>query len=161
MIVNNMDMAGVISRMRRFRYETIKAVSSGVANVSGSDVLRLKSYSSAVTQYLDWVASSPVLDLPESSPREYDMGEPEKLDMPENESLVDVMRLWDVAELEVSNSQSARNATGIISHDEKRIRDIIQKMEAFIDGYIAQVQPLDLPESAPLRPNTGAGRTGI
>ena len=161
MIVNNMDMAGVISRMRRFRFETVKAVSSGVANVSAADVTRLKSFTNAVTQYLNWVVSVPTMDLPESSPQEYDLGETDKLDMPENEALVDLMRLWDVAEFEMGNSQSARNATGIISHDEQRIRDIISKMEAFIDGYIANVQPLDLPESAPFRPNTGSGRTGI
>lgn len=161
MIVNNMDIAGVISRMRRFRYETIKAVSSGVANVSSSDVTRLKSYTGAITTYLDWMVSVPTLDLPESSPRNYDAGEPEQLDLPENESLVDVMRLYDVAEIEIGNSQSARLATGIIEHDELRLRNIIAKMEAFIDGYIATVQPLDLPESAPLRANTGGGRTGI
>ena len=161
MIVNNMDIAGVIARMRRFRYETIKAVSSGVANVSSADVERLKSYSAAITEYLDWMVSTPVLDLPESSPRDYDLGEPEQVSLPENEALVDIMRLWDVAEIEIGNSQSARNATSIISHDEVRIRNIVGKMEAFIDGYVSRVQPLDLPESAPLRPNTGVGRTGI
>ena len=161
MKVYNMDVAGVIRRARRFRYETVKAVSSALASMSEADMLRAKSYLAAVSTYLDHVVSQPQLDLPESSPFEIDLGEPDALLLPENESLVDLLMMYDALEKEIGNSQSARQSTGVISHDEKRIRALVEKMGRFLDDYVASVLPLDLPESAPLRAMTGAGRTGI
>lgn len=157
----NMDVSGVIRRLRRFRKETVKSASANLASVSDADFARAKSYLAAALQHLDWVVGTPQLDLPELSPREIDMGEPEKLDMPENESLVDLMRLYDAAEFEIGHSQSSRQTTGIISHDEKRIRDIIAKMNSLLDDYIAVILPLDLPESAPQRTMTGPGNIGV
>ena len=161
MIVNNMDVAGLIRRIRRFRYETVKAASSSLANLSNADIGRLTSYLSALTTYANWVVSQPELDLPESSPMTYDLGDAESLPVPENESLVDLETMWRLLEIELGNSQSARMPANLISHDERRLREIIAKSESFLADYASQVQPLDLPESAPLRANTGAGRTGI
>ena len=101
------------------------------------------------------------LDLPEWAPTEIDLGEPEALEMPENESIFDLMMHYDALEVELGSSQSSRQATGIIAHDEVRIRAVVQKLNAFLDNYVAQVLPLDLPESSPLRPQTGSGRTGV
>lgn len=161
MKVFNYQIAGLIQRLRRFRFETVKAASSGLAHVNEHDMRRAEAYLNAAETYLNWVVSQPQLDLPESSPREIDLGDPEKVDMPENEALVDLMRMYDLMEVEIGNSQSARLGDSVISHDEKRVRDLIAKMRAFLLDYVAQVLPLDLPESAPLRPQTGAGRVGV
>ncbi len=161
MIVNNMDVAGLIRRMRRFRYETVKAVSNSAASTSASDVARAKSYLTAITEYADWVVSQPTLDLPESSPREYDLGDAEDLGMPENEALVDLATMWELMEIELGNSQSARIATGLVTHDERRVREVVAKATAFLDTYVASVQPIDLPESTPMRSQTGPGRPGV
>lgn len=161
MEVNNIDIAGLIRRLRRFRFETVKAVSSGLATMSASDMARAKSYLAAVSSYINWIMSQPTLDLPEWSPKKIDLGNPEALPMPENESLVDMMMLYDVLEVEIANCQSARQATGLISHDLKRITDLVAKMNAFLDDYVTKVLPLDLPESSPFRIETGEGRKGI
>lgn len=161
MLVYNMDVAGLVRRIRRFRFETCKAVSSNLAAVSGSDFERAKSYLAAVTSYIDWIVSQPYLDLPEFAPKAMELGEPEKLPAAENESIVDLMVMYDALEVEIANSQSARQATGLISHDEKRIRNVIAKMNAFLDTYVSQVLPLDLPESSPYLPMTGEGRKGV
>jgi hypothetical protein len=161
MKVYNYQIAGLIQRLRRFRYESVKAASSGLAHVNEHDMRRAKSYLIAATSYIDWIVSQPQLDLPESTPREIDLGEAEKLDFPENESLLDLMRMYDLFEVEMGNSQSARLGDSLISHDEKRARDLIAKMEAFLDNYVAAILPMDLPESAPLREMTGPGRTGV
>ena len=161
MIVNNLDVAGVIRRLRRFKIETVKSASSALASVSLADFTRAKSYLSAVGAYMDWIVSQPHLDLPETAPKSIDLGDSEVNPMPENESLVDIIALYDALEVEIANSQSARMATGIISHDENRIRAILAKMEAFLDDYVSKVLPLDVPESSPLRPQTGPGRLGV
>lgn len=161
MITYNYQIAGLIRRLRRFRFESVKAASSGLAHVTEHDLRRAKSYLAAATAYLDWVVSQPQLDLPESTPREIDLGEPEKVEMPENESLVDLMTMYELLEKEIGDSQSSRLGDSIISHDEKRVRDLIAKMSAFIEDYVENILPLDLPESAPLREQTGEGRTGV
>lgn len=161
MQVYNYQIAGLIRRLRRFRFETVKAASSGLAFVNEHDMRRANSYLTAAVSYLDWVVSQPQLDLPESSPRLIELGEPEKVDMPENESLTDLMVMYDLLETEIGNSQSARLGDSIISHDEKRFRDIVSKMNLFLQNYVTPILPLDLPESAPLRAQTGAGRTGV
>ena len=161
MKVYNYQIAGLIRRLRRFRYETVKAASSGLAHVTEHDIRRASAYLDAAVAYVDWVASQSQLDLPESTPLEIDLGELEALDMPENESLVDIMAMYERLEKEIGWSQSARLGDSLISHDEKRFRDMIAKMKAFIADYVQTIQPLDLPESAPLRAQTGEGRTGV
>ena len=161
MKVHNMEIAGLVRRMRRFRFETVKAGSSGLPSVSDADFTRAKSYLTAITQYLDWIVAQPQLDLPKWAPHKIDLGVAEELPLPENEGLLDLMTLYDAMEVELGNSASARQATGIVSHDEKRCRDIVAKMNTFLDNYILKIQPLDLVESSPLRPQTGPGRTGV
>ena len=161
MKVYNYQVAGLVRRLRRFRYETVKSASSALASVNSSDFGRAKSYLEAVTAYVNWIVSQPQLDLPESTPREIDLGEAETVSMPENEALVDLMTMYDLLELEIGNSQSARMGDSMISHDEGRVRALIAKMNLFLDDYITQIQPLDLPESSPLRAQTGHGRVGV
>lgn len=161
MIVNNMQVAGLIRRLRRFRYETVKAASSGVAHVNEHDLRRAKSYLNAVEAYLNWIVSQPQLDLPESTPNPIDLGDPEVLPFPENESLTDLMVMYELLEKEIGNSQSARLGDSVISHDEKRVRDLVSKMRAFLETFVETILPMDLPESSPLKEGTGVGRTGI
>jgi hypothetical protein len=101
MIVYNYQVAGLIRRLRRFRFESVKAASSGLAHVSGHDLVRARAYLKAVISYLDWVVSQPQLDLPESTPTSIDLGEPEALEMPENESLVDMMVMYEDGSISV------------------------------------------------------------
>lgn len=161
MKVLNFEIAGIIRRARRFRFETVKAVSSSLANVSEADMTRSLSFLEALKSYIAHVVAQPALDLPESSPFEIDLGEPEKVDLPENESLIDLMVMYDLLEAEIGNSQSARQSTGLISHDHLRIMNLISKMENFLNSYVSDILPLDLPESSPLRKTTGEGRTGV
>lgn len=161
MQVYNYQIAGLIRRLRRFRYETVKAASSALASVNDADFARAKSYLNAATQYINWVVSVPQLDLPESSPRLIELGEADELDMPENEALADLMAMYDLLEIEIGHSQSARMGDSIISHDENRMRAMIEKMDLFLDNYVSSVLPLDVPESTPKRPQTGEGRLGV
>lgn len=161
MIVNNMDCAGLIRRLRRFRFETVKAASSALANVSSADFSRAKSYLGAISSYMDWIVTQPQLDLPEWAPKAMELGEAEKVEMPDNESLYDLMTMYDALEVEIANSQSARMPSGMMSHDQNRVRAIIEKMNKFLDDYVATTLPIDLPESTPARAQTGVGKVGV
>lgn len=161
MIVNNMDCAGLIRRLRRFRYETVKAASSALANVSAADFTRAKAYLGAISSYMDWIVAQPQLDLPEWAPKSMDIGDAEKMELPDNESLYDLMTMYDILETEIGNSQSARMPSGMMSHDQVRIRSIVEKMNKFLDDYVSKTLPIDLPESSPNRAQTGPGKVGV
>lgn len=159
----NHDVAGLCTRVHRFMVELKKAVSSGTSQVNLFDQERLNSYLGAIRAYRDWVVAQPQLDLPETHPRVLDIPlmPDDDVDSIENESLRDAARLFKLAILELQSSQSSRHGSGLIKYDEARLTAIVEKVQALLDGYIKTVDPLDLPESSPAYPMSGAGKTGI
>jgi hypothetical protein len=99
--------------------------------------------------------------LPETSPRAYTLEADPVVPLVENEALVDIIRMMELARDETTNGQSARMAAGLIKFDVSRIAAVIDKIDAFLSTYVAIVTPLDLPESSPARPVTSPGRTGV
>lgn len=154
----NHDIVGYLQRILRFRFELLKSASGGMSEMSQYDQDRLSTYLDACTKYLDWVMGQPELDLPESHPREYELPQLPEYVPVENESVNDVLRMLDVHAIEVSHSQSGLRASRMIDFDEKRARDMIAKIRAFLADYIATTTPLDLPESSPRAEAAGAGR---
>lgn len=158
MKVQNLHVAGLIERFRRFRYETNKAVSANLADLSEADLTRARSYLADVSNYLDYVTSRPELDTPASSPMSYELGEPDQLTPPENSYLQEIMRMYEILEAELGEtSQSSRRSTGLHGADAQRARDLIEQMGNFLD-YAEGATPLDLPESTPSQVSTGPGR---
>ena len=159
----NHDVAGLCTRIHRFCVELKKSVSSGTSMVNSFDQGRMGTYLNAVRVYRDWVVAQPQLDLPETHPRILDVAlmPDDDVDAIENESLRDACRMFKLAILELSYSQSSRHASGLIRFDEGRLTAIIEKVQALLDQYISQVDPLDLPESSPAYVMSGPGKTGI
>ena len=161
--VYNHDVAGICTRVHRFIVEVKKCVSAGMAQVNAFDQVRLAKYLDAVDAYVDWVVSQPQLDLPETHPRllEVTLMPDDDVENIENESLRDVARMFKLAILEVSASQSARAGSGLVSFDEVRVRAVVTKIRALLTNYIANIDPLDLPESSPAYPMSGHGKGGV
>lgn len=161
MIVNNTDIAGLVRRIRRIKYEVNKCQSASLMYTTDADLNRFQSYIDGMVSYFNWMTSQPMQDLPESHPKDIDLGDGEVLPMPENEGLVDMLSQLDNLEAEMGYCQSARMHSSMMSHDENRFRDIVQKVQDFMSEYLSVVQPLDMPESTPLREMTGAGRKSV
>lgn len=161
MKVYNHDVANLVRRMRRFKEEMIKSVSSGVSELISHDYERLNSYLEAIKFFKAWMIAQPVLDLPESSPEEIELGEMPEALLVDNDDLTLIIKLFELIEFELVNSQSARRSTGLVSHDALRFDSYIEKVELFLTDFVDQTSPLDLPESAPSIAMTGAGRTGV
>ncbi len=161
MIVYNHDIAGLQSRINRFIEELTKGVSSGTSQVNQFDQERLETYLNAVDIYHNWVIAQPLLDLPETHPREIELEDnPAVVDV-ENESVNDIIRIMEIARDELVNSQSARDACCLNRFDSSRLRTIIEKVRKFLHDYIQQATPLDLPESSPQAGMSGPGRGGV
>ena len=159
--VYNHDVAGVHRRINRFIEELMKSASSAGSQVTSHDQTRLDSYLNAIVTYLDWVVAQPLLDLPETHPRQWDLDTDPSVQDVENESIRDVIAMMELARDETVNGQSARMASGLIPFDENRIRAVVAKAGMFLTDYIQVTTPLDLPESSPMRSMTQPGRTGV
>ena len=159
--VLNHDIAGICRRINRFITELYKSVSSGIHEVNEFDQERLNHYLGAIRSYRDWIMAQPHLDLPETHPRPIEIGPDPEVTTVENESVRDVIYLMELCRDELVNSQSARAPAGLIVFDDRRAMALIEKCQKFLDDYIAKVQPMDMPESTPMRLMSGSGATGI
>lgn len=159
--VFNDDVAGIFRRINKFIEEAQKCASSNVSDINEFDKVRFLAYLKSLTAYVDWVVDQPLLDLPETHPKLLELEEIPVVLLAENLMIRDLVRLFERARDEVINSQSARNATGLISFDETRVRAVVEKATKYIENYVTKVTPIDLPESSPKNVSTGAGRTGI
>ena len=159
--IYNHDLKGFLDRVARFKEELIKSVSSASSELNEFDRKRIVAYLSSMDSYLDWVQAEPALDLPESSPKAYTVADAPSVIVVESEIVNDLGRLLDVCYEECLHSQSARKAAGLIAFDEARTRSLIRKCMSYIETYVSSETPLDFPESSPLAPSSGAGRTGI
>jgi glycyl-tRNA synthetase beta subunit len=159
--VYNHDILGFYNRINKFIEEVMKSQSSNLSEVNDFDKNRLRSYLSAMRFYHDQVQSAPDLDLPETTPRLYDLREKPVVPDMENESCADICRLFEILRDEMINSQSARRGAKLVSFDSARLIQVISKVESFLSNYVDVATPLDLPESAPRATMTGEGRKGI
>lgn len=161
--VYNHDVAGVYRRINRFIEEVAHSVSSSGSQMNDYDQTRLATYLDAIDSYLGWVRAQPQLDLPETHPRQYNLAAAPVVNDAdvENESAIDVIRMLELARDELINGQSARLGSGLIRFDDARVTAVVEKARRFLEGYIATVTPLDLPESSPMRTMTVSGRGGV
>lgn len=160
-ITYNHDVSGFHRRINRFIVELIYSVSSSGSQLNRFDQERLQTYVGALRGYQDWVNAQPALDLPDTHPRSYALDDnPEVPDL-ENESVVDTIRLLELARDELAKSQSSRNAAGLTPADSLRFTAMIDKVDSFLNTYITDITPLDLPESSPQTDMSGVGQDGI
>lgn len=158
MVVQNMDVAGLIRRIRRFKQEIHKCNSAGLMFVTEKDLERIQSYFDSLNVYFDWMMSQPMQDFVKWHPTDIDLGVAPTLEAIENEALWDLLVMFEGLEVEVGLSGSAGMHTSMQVPDETRFREIIEKMGNFLTDYISEVQPLDVPESSPKAQLAGKGK---
>ena len=148
-----MNVAGMINRINHDIKEELYSQSANSTNFNEHDIIRLKSYLANKVSYLDWCDSQPMLDLPESSPEEYGLAETVEVFPVANQMVTDVVNLMATLRTEVTKSQSAsQGSTGFHPADSARIRAVVQAISDYIDNYVEQANPVDLPESHPSVP---------
>lgn len=160
-ITYNHDVSGFHRRINRFIVELIFSVSSSGSQLNKFDQERLATYVAAIRGYQDWVNGQPTLDLPDTHPRSYTLDENPIVPDLENESVVDTIRMLELARDELAKSQSSRNAAGLTPADSLRLTAMIDKVDSFLNTYISDITPLDLPESSPQTEMSGSGQDGI
>lgn len=159
--VYNHDVVGLHRRLNRFIEEFSRSQSSPWSEILASDLTRARSYLNALRVYKAWVVAQPQLDLPETHPREYELDANPDIPDIENESVRDLINLFELTRDELVNGQSARVGSGLIAFDAIRFDAIVAKATAFLDDYVEPATPIDLPESSPMREITPPGAGGV
>jgi len=159
--VYNLDVTYCNDKLCRYAYEAVKSVSSNLAATNAFDQERLNKYYDDMDAAIAYVTKQPQLDLPESHPTLHAIEPFPEIPNMESDEMDHVVRLLKAARTELINSQSARMGAGFLPFDAGRVSALIAKARQFLQEYIAKRQPMDLPESAPQQPMTGAGHGGV
>jgi hypothetical protein len=156
-------MAGLLERMDRARFEVLKSASANVDDIRQADRGRIDAYLDEAQSYADYVAAEPQQDYPESYPDVYEVAYKVTDDMTkiENLGIRDLDRLFRVAIVEMSNSQSARYPSGFKEQDKARFDEYVQRIRDLLTKHLDKVNPLDLPESNPSESSITDGNLGI
>lgn len=147
MTVFNMDVAGYIRRLRAMKNELVQSNSAKLPAISDADLKRFRSHLESLEQYAVYACDQCELDLPKWSPKEIELGESVKVEGVSNHSIIDILAMVEAVEVEMVQSQSARQSSGLISHDEERLDAIMGKIHALLDSFVSTVPPQDLPNN--------------
>lgn len=159
-VTYNHDVAGLVDRVERIKYELIKSQSANVTETISYDLGRAKMYLDYADSYKAYVVGQPALDLPESSPREIELRDAHPVPEMENPEIRDLIRLFEVLRTEMVHSASSRLGSGLNIFDSGRYDQISGKARKLIE-HIENATPVDMPESTPRTPSTGPGRGGV
>lgn len=161
--VINADVAGLAERADEVIYEVAKSQSANLTDMRPFDRERISQYNAMLRRYKGWVVAAPDVDLPETHPRVYPIKYISKdiSDDVENKAIRDLIRFYRSLITELVNAQSARLANGLTQHDSRRFDLVMDKVEAFLEDYVDETQPLDMPESAPSSDAVDSGYKGV
>ena len=112
-----------------------------------ADIKRLEKYLDSWEATVEWVVGQERLDLPHSHPLKHAVAPMPALPPVENAAVDDVVRYMVTARDELLMSASSNQATGLDAADAERHRKVLEKVADFLENYIKQILPLDLPES--------------
>ena len=155
MQILSQDITFLVKRARVLRAEMTKAVSNNTNFISGPDRIRIDSYLKALKDFKGWIVSQPFMDLPKTSPKQYDLGPSPIVPEMENMDSMVILELMKTAEEEVALSQSGQMTSGLIEQDADRWDKNILKVEKFLTEYVDSNSPLDRPDSAFVNPVVG------
>ena len=160
--VMNQDVAGLAERTDEVIYEIAKSQSANLTDMRPFDRTRITEYNQMLNRYAAWVVDAPDVDLPETHPRAYPViyiSKDVDADV-ENKAIRDLVRMYRALITELTNSQSARAANGLTTHDKRRFDLVMTKIEKFLADYVDETQPVDMPESSPSSDAVGPGYKG-
>lgn len=159
--VLNEDIPRFHNRINRMIEELQLSVSAGISEFRGFEMIRLRSYISALRFMHDVVQAMPELDMPETHPKPYTLRANPVVEEKESEIINDLVNMLVNIRGELNSSQSAARMSGLITYDSARFLAGLDKLELYLTNYVEKATPLDLPESSPRAGRVKEGRTGL
>jgi len=159
--IYNLDCTYLADKIARYAGEVQMSVSSNVAFVNEFDMARLQQYLTDIDKAVTYINDQPQLDLPESHPMVHAIQPfPVMRDM-ESDEWDHVVRLLRAGYIELVNSQSARLGAGLMPFDSRRVTALVAKTRQWLNDYVVERSPMDLPETSPQQAMSPAGKAGV
>ena len=156
--VLNIHARGIIERADAAVVNALKSESANLNALRPHDETRFRNVIRELRSYIGWAVSEPLLDLPKSHPTPLELehvGQEESRKIV-NRSVRDFAALFELLIKEVSESETAHAGSGINQFDLSRITAILDQAESLVD-FMAQVEPIDRPETFPHQPGVESG----
>ena len=155
--VRNMDVVGVVERIDRTIYELMECESSELNSLEEYDIQRVLDYNDALRTYTKVVNEANRMDLPHSYPRFYAIKyitQGVDYNGTKNRIIRDLVRLYSNGMVQWSRSESADKSNGFYDADYNRFLLIMDRIDGYMQSYIKEATPLDLPESSAFEDRT-------
>jgi hypothetical protein len=149
--VRNQDVVGAVERADRYAFDIAKFESANINEITDFDMTRIQSYMAALRGYVNTLNTAPATDNPHSYPGMYTiyyLTQGFNFDTVKNKALRDILRMLVNTWVNMSRSESADKSNGFLEFDVSRWNLHIDRIDFYIDSYIKQALPLDLPESS-------------
>jgi hypothetical protein len=150
-IVNNMDVVGTVERLDRYCYDILRFESSRQNVITEFDLARIRTYIDASRIYVDTLNNAPSTDNPFSYPGQYTivyLTKDYNFAETKNKAIRDIVRMWVNTWVNMSRSESADRSNGFSPFDVTRFNLNMDRMTYYLDQYVIESLPLDLPESS-------------
>ena len=149
--VRNMDIVGAVERADRYAFDMCRFESASQNIITEFDITRIQSYNNALRLYVDTLAAAPATDNPHSYPGQYTiyyLTENFDFDTVKNKALRDITRMYVNLWVNLSRGESADMSNGYTKFDLHRFHLHMDRIDYYINSYIEQALPIDLPESS-------------
>lgn len=149
--VRNMDIVGAVERADRYAFDMCRFESVMLNEITSFDITRILSYNSAMRAYVDTLAAAPATDNPHSYPGMYHIEYLTKdfdFDTVKNKGIRDIVRQYVNMWVNLSRGESADRSNGFLTFDLHRFHLHMDRIDYYINSYIQQALPIDLPESS-------------
>ena len=149
--VRNPDIVGAVERADRYAFDMCRFESASINEITEFDINRILSYNSALRTYIQTLNDAPATDNPHSYPGMYNLyykTESFDFDSVVNKAIRDIVRQYVNLWVNLSRSESADKSNGYQVYDYTRAMTHLDRIDYYIDSYIKQALPIDLPESS-------------
>lgn len=146
--INNIDLAAHADNTAAYIHELSLAASGSTPSLSPGDSGRISSYIAALQNELSVISGRPALDLPHFDPKMITLNPvPESAEF-ENPFITYLDVLFRAYYTEIVNSTSARTVSSISTVDQARLLALTEAMTTYMTDFVANQNPLDMPESS-------------
>lgn len=145
----NLNMAELVNMINHYMVEEQDSQSANINYYNSHDLIRLNAYLANIVRLVDHIHEQGTLDMPKTSPKRCVIDEMTVIKKVSNEMVATINNYFEALRDEILLSESCRLKTGFMPHDEVRVRAVVASMVRYIEDYVSNSSPIDLPESSP------------
>lgn len=147
-ITNNFNIKAVYSQVNIFIVEMQASASAGTQTLLDDDKSRINTWIDSLQEYSDKVLKgTKMLDLPNVHPRGKTLPDPPAKKEVTNKFITELVDMLVEIRDQLLESSSSNISNGLITFDQIRYDNGLQKLDDYMTTYVEEVEPLDEPET--------------